>query len=60
MNQDLVRQLTKKSRHWQRLQREKVMQRTALQNHSREYAHIINLEKSSAKQENKIHHMRRS
>jgi len=59
MSKDLARKLTRKSRHWQRLQREKVMQRRSLQNHSREYADLINQKKALAQQSDKIHHMRR-
>ncbi|OUR76290.1 hypothetical protein A9Q83_15965 [Alphaproteobacteria bacterium 46_93_T64] len=59
LSQDLARKLSLKSRYWQRMQREKVMQRQTIQNHSREYADIINQKKSMAKQLGKIHNMRR-
>jgi len=60
LSKDMARQLAKKSRYWQRLQREKAMQRPVLQNHSREYSDLINLEKASARQAHKLDQMRRS
>lgn len=59
MSRDLERQLTQKTRHWQRLLREKAMQHQILQNHSSEYTQIINLKKSQTRQTDKIHNMRR-
>ncbi len=59
MSRALARKLTQKPRHWHRLQREKAMRRQTLQNHSSEYAEIINLKKSLARQTDKIHNMRR-
>ncbi len=59
MSRDLSRQVEKRTRHWQRILKEKAYQRESMSDHSREFSDIVDAKKTRAKQRNKIDQMRR-
>ena len=59
MSKDLSRQIDRKTRHWQRILKEKAYQRKALADHSKEYSSLLDEKQERARQRDKIDQMRR-
>ncbi len=58
MSKDLSRQAEKKSRQWQRTEKEKSYQRETISDHSKEYAADMNTRQEKARQTEKINQIR--
>ncbi len=59
MSRDLSRHMEKKTRHWQRILKEKAYQRQGISDHSKEFSDIVDAKIEQAKHRNKIDRMRR-